>query len=381
MEHKPCLIPCDPNSCEGGASSVSVTGAFKRAGLAATILAMSSLGLFASWEAPWQSTLEKLHNHTQVDVVSLAAQEKALADGVKSALKQTLSTASGLTDQIQNVKETGDQAEKEISKWAEAEGTKNNEEIAKYVKRMAHASVALINVQTDFKGWCYVQYTLYNINQRRLKKKFANAKKGKPVNIDTEFTLIDKALTRGLKSLKEMMEKVESVQSDFKVLAAQAKNMLREIEEQKKELEHKAAMGHKAVVVAGAGCAAAAVLSIGTAVGTMGAATPLSAGIVAVGCAGVAGAGSMTIAMAADHFAKQFEEQAGKVDSLFDKCNTLGDRAKRDYANMADVKSKMQVLKGLMINDPEYFEDAVMPELKKLVDVLHKLAKKQKIDR
>jgi hypothetical protein len=358
-------------------------GKFKRTGVVATILAMSGLGLFASREAPWQSTVNKLETDSHLDDFSRLNAEKqlALTDGWKDSLGTTLETADGLASNIKSVADMGKDAEKEISNWAEAVGTKNNKEIRKYVKTMAHATVNLINVQTDFKSWLYVQYTLYNINQNRLKRKFAKAKPGDDINIDTEFKIMDKALTKGLNQLKEMMAKVALCQTDFKVLAAKAKNMLREVEEQTKQLQQKREGWHLAIAGSGMACAGAVVVGITGAAASVGTLSAPAALIVAAGCGGAMAASGMTVEVACNAAKAQLASQSKKVSGLAERSNMLGDRASRDYENMSKVKSHMDALHGIMINDADLFRHDVMPELKKLVDLLNRLRNTQKIDR
>jgi len=372
MEYKMYSLPGDdrdPNEFP----SVGVAGQYKRASLVASIfasiLALSGLALFGSWDSSWGSPVSNLkQTDSTLDVVSLAAKQKALTDGWMSAVQNTLETAQGLDDQISRVKEAGDQAADEIEKWAEAESAKNNMEIGKYVKKMAHAAVVLVNIETDFQSWVGVQYNLFRINHNRLSKKFDGAESGVDINIDTEFKILDSAVDRGLKSLKEMMKGIQSVQVDFKVLAAQAGDMLRKVKEARKTLLAKRKTGHDDLV--GCGVAVGATATV--------AAAPVGIAVMAAACTSASIAG-VTIEVVVANAVEQFEKQKKKVSSLHDKADMLGDKAERDYKTMSKVKTMLETLDALMIKDVDLFNDTVMPEIEKLVDLLLKIKTKLEI--
>lgn len=360
----------DPNEFP----SVGVAGQYKRASLVASIfasiLALSGLALFGSWDSSWGSPVSNLkQTDSTLDVVSLAAKQKALTDGWMSAVQNTLETAQGLDDQISRVKEAGDQAADEIEKWAEAESAKNNKEIGKYVKKMAHAAVVLVNIETDFKSWVTVQYNLFRINHKRLSKKFDAAESGVDINIDCEFKILDRAVDRGLKSLKEMMKDIQSVQVDFKVLAAQAGDMLRKVKEARKTLLAKRKTGHDDLV--GCGVAVGATATV--------AAAPVGIAVMAAACTSAASIAGVTIEVVVANAVEQFEKQKKKVSSLHDKADMLGDKAERDYKTMSKVKTMLETLDALMIKDVDLFNDTVMPEIEKLVDLLLKIKTKLEI--
>lgn len=373
MEYKMYSLPGDdrdPNEFP----SVGVAGQYKRASLVASIfasiLALSGLALFGSWDSSWGSPVSNLkQTDSTLDVVSLAAKQKALTDGWMSAVQNTLETAQGLDDQISRVKEAGDQAADEIEKWAEAESAKNNMEIGKYVKKMAHAAVVLVNIETDFKSWVTVQYNLFRINHKRLSKKFDAAESGVDINIDCEFKILDRAVDRGLKSLKEMMKDIQSVQVDFKVLAAQAGDMLRKVKEARKTLLAKRKTGHDDLV--GCGVAVGATATV--------AAAPVGIAVMAAACTSAASIAGVTIEVVVANAVEQFEKQKKKVSSLHDKADMLGDKAERDYKTMSKVKTMLETLDALMIKDVDLFNDTVMPEIEKLVDLLLKIKTKLEI--
>jgi len=368
----------DPNEFP----SVGVAGQYKRASLVASIfasiLALSGLALFGSWDSSWGSPVSNLkQTDSTLDVVSLAAKQKALTDGWMSAVQNTLETAQGLDDQISRVKEAGDQAADEIEKWAEAESAKNNMEIGKYVKKMAHAAVVLVNIETDFQSWVGVQYNLFRINHNRLSKKFDGAESGVDINIDCEFKILDRAVDRGLKSLKEMMKDIQSVQVDFKVLAAQAGDMLRKVKEARKTLLAKRKTGHLAVLSSVGAC----LVGCGVAVGATAtvAAAPVGIAVMAAACTSAASIAGVTIEVVVANAVEQFEKQKKKVSSLHDKADMLGDKAERDYKTMSKVKTMLETLDALMIKDVDLFNDTVMPEIEKLVDLLLKIKTKLEI--
>jgi len=223
MEEKPCLFPIDDG---GEASPMVVTGTLKRIGLVASILAMSGVALFASWEISYKTHLGTWETDSHLDVVSLAANQKQLVEGWKSAISKTCNSAEGLQGDILKMKETTDLANQEISGWAQVAAKENDAEVREHVHRMAETQVNVENIQGYFKVLCRGQHILYNSAKKAEEKK----------NVGSELKVMKKAVDRGFEALNELMTKVSVVQTDSKVLAAEAQDMLRRVKRYKKKL-------------------------------------------------------------------------------------------------------------------------------------------------
>lgn len=313
-----------------------------------------------------------LRKASAIRVISLAEQ-KALTTKWLGAVHLTQDVANDLVANLNSVKATAEKAQKQIDAWAEAKSIQNNDKLRKYITRMANASTLLNNIETDFKGWCFTQSALFEVSARGLEAKFKRARAGVAISIETDYKLLDNAVAKGLESLGGMMEKIQNVQTDFSVLAAEAKNLKREIQEQRIDLENKLEVAGIYTALATAACVGTAA---GSAIGTVmsaGTGSLLAAGITAAACSGVGGLAGGSLLACAAHWEHTMSEQADTAHDLWKKSKNLHTSATTDYGNMVEAKKHLDLVDGLLINDVVIFETAVLPATKNLVKKLKSL--------
>merc|ERR1719210_116544 len=318
-----------------------------------------------------------LQGSSALGVMSLEEQN-ALTRTWQGSIQTTKDVARDLHAHLQDVRATADAARKQIDEWAQAESAKNNKEIKRYVVITAQAAVYLTNIETDFKAWCFTQKAWFKVEVMLLEKKFKNSH-GEVANISSECLLLNRAVDKGLKALKDMMGKIQTVQSLFSVLTAAAKQMERKIKEDMKKVKHDTAGGALTIGAAGLGCAGGILVGSAVAIASLGSGSLLGAGIGAVACGGVAVTGAVSLSACGNMWAHAMQDQVAYAHKLGKGTKRLESRAKADYDKMSTAKQAFDVVDGFLIPDVDMFKQAVVPALKDLVGILDTLANEQRI--
>merc|ERR1719433_166327 len=326
-----------------------------------------------------QPSSKNLHSSSSLRIMSLAEQKKAVTQNWQQAVHMTKSAADDLQAHINDVQETADRARQQIDAWARAKSAQNDERISKYVKRQARAAVLLSTIDTDFKGWCFTQSALFKAQVILLEKKFSKSEEGTLVNVDAETNLLRRTVDKSLEVLGGMMEKITKVREDFSVLAADAREMEREIKEQAEELHQRATAGGLAVAGAGLACAGGIIGGSILGIASLGSASLLSVGIAAGACAGVGVTGEAGIFALAATWEHAMINQAAYAHKLGKSAKEFESHAEADYLRMGNVKKHLDALDGFLVPDVTMFQTFVIPEMKTLVGVLQAMAHKQVI--
>lgn len=349
-------------------------GALKRTGICASLFMM--LGMI--WTASSAPSAKDLRGSSSLRIMSLAEQ-KTLMQYWQEAVHMTKDAADDLQAHLNDVQETADKARKQIDAWAQAKSAQNDKRISKYVKRQARAAVVLSTIDTDFKAWCFTQSALFTAQVMLLEKKFNTSDGGIVFDVDAEYHLLKRTVDKSLEVLGGMMKKITRVQTDFSILAADAKEMEREIKEEAAELDKKAYAAGYTVLGAGVSCYGGVFVAAGLDIFSLGSASLLSVGMAAGACAGVGVAGDVSIHILAEHWEHAMIDQAAYAHKLGTRATDLQSHAGADYRRMSTVKQHLDTLDVYLAPNVDIFQALVIPEMKNLVKVLQAMAHKQVI--
>jgi len=304
---------------------------------------------------------KKHQKHPSTSSTTLKATPTAISaeDAMKLAIESTKEAIKYMKDLTDSVINDANNAMKDIDTWGSIiEGIKQ-EELSKYVKEVATATVDLNSAETKARNLYKSMKSLFTISIHDIESHKNDETKLKAAIKNSQITM-SVQLEQAVKTLTVLEQDVKAAQTTFTVAAKESASFSQTIQD---NLNNKNgfidAKAKSLRVKAYGGCAACVVF-------------PLSCPVCYATAAGVV---ETKIKEMKEHL-RSVKAHLNAIKSQFNKletdCGKFTNRAKSDYDQMDDVAQQLDVTHGLVVasDDLSFWTSVILPELKEVVNTL-----------